>query len=73
MIWTAISFNWSTSLTSALTFLSNHDREVALAKFRDLFPGEVVLALVAGDHASKTTTFPLLIPDFNRQPSESDK
>ena len=73
MIWTAISFNWSTSLTSAYTFLSNHDREAALIKFNNEFPGEVTLALIAGDHVSKTTTYPLSAPGFSRQPLESDK
>tara|TARA_A200000159_G_C7142629_1_gene263759 strand:+ start:406 stop:630 length:225 start_codon:yes stop_codon:yes gene_type:complete len=74
MIWTAISFNWSTSLTSANIFLSNHDRHTALKKFADTFPGEVILALIAGDHVTKTSTFPLTAPGFNnRQPLESDK
>jgi hypothetical protein len=72
MIWTAISFNWSNSLTSVYTFLSSHNRKEAIAKFKDEYIGEVILALIAGDHCSKTSTYPLTAPGINKQQAENN-
>jgi len=62
MIWTAISYNWSAGLTSFNVFHSMHSHAEASIQFAESFPGENLLALVAGDHNSSTQVYPLLMP-----------
>jgi hypothetical protein len=62
MIWTAISYNWSCGLTSFNVFHGMHSHTDAAAQFTEKFPGENLLALVAGSHDSSTQVYPLLMP-----------
>ncbi len=63
MIWTAISFNWSVGCTAFYVFNGPHSHAQASIEFFDQFPGENLLALIAGDHKTSTTTYPLLVPN----------
>lgn len=62
MIWTAVSYNWSVGLTSFNVFHGMHSHVEAAAQFAEKFPGENLLALVAGSHNSSTQVYPLLMP-----------
>ena len=67
MIWTAISYNWSAGVTSYHVFSGAHSSTDASQVFADEFPGENLLALVAGHHETSTTTFPLTFPGVTPQ------
>jgi len=62
MIWTAISYNWSAGLTSFNVFHGAHSHAEAADQFAEKFPGENILAMVAGSHNSSTHIYPLLMP-----------
>lgn len=62
MIWTAISYNWSLGITSYNVFQGQHSHAEASLQFSESFPGENLLALVAGNHSSSTKVYPLLSP-----------
>jgi len=62
MIWTAVSYNWSAGLTGLYVFHGSHSHAEASKEFLDQYPGENLLGLVAGDHGSSSTTYPLLTP-----------
>lgn len=62
MIWTAVSYNWSVGLTSFNVFHGMHSHIEAAAQFAEKFPGENLLALIAGSHDSSTQVYPLLMP-----------
>ncbi len=62
MIWTAISYNWSASCTGFYVFDGSHSHKQASEEFFEKFPGENLLALVAGSHKTSTTVYPLLLP-----------
>lgn len=68
MIWTAISYNWSVGLTNYFVFSGAHSATEASQKFAETYPGENLLALVAGHHATSTTIFPLLTPGIKLNP-----
>ena len=67
MIWTAISYNWSAGVTSYIVFSGAHSPATASQEFADSYPGENLLALVAGHHKTSTTTFPLTFPGVTPQ------
>ena len=73
MIWTAISYNWSSSTTQVSIILAGYDKSAAIMKFKEKFPGENLLALISGDHSDKTSTYPLLLPDFNNNTGENSE
>ena len=62
MIWTAVSYNWSAGCTGLYVFHGAHSHSDASSEFTKQHPGENLLALVAGDHATSSTTYPLLAP-----------
>jgi hypothetical protein len=70
MIWTAISFNWSAGQTAFYVFSGSHSHAEASEEFLSKFPGENLLALVAGDHTNRTATYPLLVPNSRKLKQE---
>jgi hypothetical protein len=61
-IWTAVSYNWSAGNTHVNTFNGPHDSMDAKTTFEKQYPGESLVALVPGDHASSSKAFPLSGP-----------
>ena len=72
MIWTAVSFNWSIGHTTYYVFTSSHSQDEAALEFSNKFPGENLLALIAGDHTSKIVTYPLLVPNWKKTTQEEN-
>ena len=70
MIWTAISYNWATGCTGLYVFPGSHAQAQASLEFSDRFPGENLLALVAGSHETSSKVYPLLIPDMSNLKQE---
>ena len=66
MIWTAISYNWATGCTGLYVFHGSHSQSQASIEFVDRFPGENLLALVAGSHKTSSKVYPLLVPDISK-------
>jgi hypothetical protein len=62
MIWTAVSYNWSAGLTGLYVFYGSHSHSEASEEFYNKYPGENLLALVAGDHSTSSSSYPLLAP-----------
>ena len=55
--WTVISINWSVGKTSYTVFNGSNVPDIAKEEFEASYPGEVVLALVRGNHESSTATY----------------
>ena len=68
MVWTAVSYNWSTALTSINSFCSEYyDYDDAAKQFRLQFPGENILALIPGKHEDNSKSYPLLLPKYTME------
>ena len=74
MTWTAISYNWSAGCTGLYVFHGPHSQSQASIEFMTRYPGENLLALVAGDHKTSSKTYPLLVPSLSnpRQEEKND-
>jgi len=58
--WTAISYNWSLGRTELTVFTGPPDHDPARKFFETSYPGEVILALLAGAY-NHGKTYPLTI------------
>ena len=72
MIWTAISYNWSAGCTGLYVFYGSHSHAEASKEFLNHYPGENLLGLVAGDHKTSSTTYPLLAPGMSKFKQEEE-
>ena len=71
-IWTAISYNWSAGNTHVNTFIGPMDAPGARPTFEEQHPGEVLVALIPGNHSSSTVPFPLTGPGYDGLSSSED-
>jgi hypothetical protein len=58
-LWTAVSYNWSSGTTQIQSFVAPADFVTAEAHFEETWPWEDLLALVPGQHAEHSKSFPL--------------
>ena len=58
-IWTAVSYNWSSGTTQIQSFTAPADSVRAKDHFEDEWPHEDLLALIPGEHAGHSNSYPL--------------